>query len=364
MNLQPSPNNWLFPKDILQMIEPFAISHRMEGESVLPLICDGQDAACMRLAFVPTQAPVVTSCTGAQRYQLDRDYAWKQADREISIPRHSRIPVITEEQLYRPTGSQQHGQCRDRNNDIYFGPKDEYHQWQLAITYPFDATNLTIPAFNTPTGKLPNIARRLMDSQELTIILLGDSISVGHNASGLCGVAPYQSPFGELFRQAITKRFACPANLINLSVSGKTSQWGLQQVDAVITHKPHLVILGFGMNDASSDCDPKDFQHTTHQIMQTVQRQVPDVEFILISPMTANEQWIAARPALYPLYSQVLGNLQRCGVVLADVLSLWQAMVNLKCYWDLTGNGLNHPNDFGHLLYAQTLWSALTHAIA
>jgi lysophospholipase L1-like esterase len=364
MTPQLSPSDRFCSNAILNLITPFTVSHRMNGESVLPLIRNGQDTAHVRLAFVPTQPPVVTSCTGIKRYQLDRDYFWKSGSRDIYIPLHSVISLITEEQLYQPAGSQQFGQCKDRNNDIFFGPKDEYHQWQLAVTYPFDPENPTIPVFNTPFGKLPNTARRLRDSHELTIVLLGDSISVGHNASGLCGVPPYQPSFCELFRQAICTRFASPANMVNLSVSGKDAQWGLQQVDDVISHKPDLVILGFGMNDASGDCDPKDYQNTIRQIVQAIQQQLPNVEFILISPMTANAQWIAARPSLYPLYNQVLSDLQKCGVALADVLSVWQAIVDLKCYWDLTGNGLNHPNDFGHLLYAQTLWSTLLLATA
>ena len=32
-------------------------------------------------------------------------------------------------------------------------------------------------------------------------------------------------------------------------------------------------------------------------------------------------------------------------------------MLKHKQYWDLTGNGVNHPNDFGHRIYAQVLTS-------
>ena len=37
---------------------------------------------------------------------------------------------------------------------------------------------------------------------------------------------------------------------------------------------------------------------------------------------------------------------------------VWELMKN-KHDLDLTGNGLNHPNDFGHRLYAQTILSVL-----
>ncbi|MEI7733536.1 MAG: hypothetical protein WCO56_28460 [Verrucomicrobiota bacterium] len=39
--------------------------------------------------------------------------------------------------------------------------------------------------------------------------------------------------------------------------------------------------------------------------------------------------------------------------------TLWSQMMERKRYHDLTGNGVNHPNDFGHRLYAQVLLGLL-----
>ena len=38
---------------------------------------------------------------------------------------------------------------------------------------------------------------------------------------------------------------------------------------------------------------------------------------------------------------------------LADLTAVWSEMLERKKDWDLTGNGVNHPNDFGHRVYAQ-----------
>ena len=48
---------------------------------------------------------------------------------------------------------------------------------------------------------------------------------------------------------------------------------------------------------------------------------------------------------------------QRLRTVLPAV---WELMLKNKHDLDLTGNGLNHPNDFGHRLYAQAILSVLT----
>jgi acyl-CoA thioesterase I len=46
-------------------------------------------------------------------------------------------------------------------------------------------------------------------------------------------------------------------------------------------------------------------------------------------------------------------------VALADVTSIWGEFLRLKHDWDQTGNGVNHPNDFGHRVYAQVISTLL-----
>jgi acyl-CoA thioesterase-1 len=58
-------------------------------------------------------------------------------------------------------------------------------------------------------------------------------------------------------------------------------------------------------------------------------------------------------------YRDGLAGLCDDGVVIADVTSLWSALLARKSQYDLSGNGINHPNDFGHRLYAQTILGLL-----
>lgn len=43
----------------------------------------------------------------------------------------------------------------------------------------------------------------------------------------------------------------------------------------------------------------------------------------------------------------------------ADLTSIWNGFLELKHEWDQTGNGVNHPNDFGHRIYAQVITTLL-----
>ena len=58
-------------------------------------------------------------------------------------------------------------------------------------------------------------------------------------------------------------------------------------------------------------------------------------------------------------YRDALAELRHPGVALADMTSIWTTLLEQKQDWDMTGNGVNHPNDFGHRVYAQVLSALL-----
>ena len=45
---------------------------------------------------------------------------------------------------------------------------------------------------------------------------------------------------------------------------------------------------------------------------------------------------------------------------LADVQTVWRKFLQRKSFYDLTGNGVNHPNDYGHRIYASVIPEVLT----
>lgn len=46
-------------------------------------------------------------------------------------------------------------------------------------------------------------------------------------------------------------------------------------------------------------------------------------------------------------------------MAVADVTTLWVELLKRKGFHDLTGNGLNHPNDFGHQVYSEVVLELL-----
>ena len=52
-----------------------------------------------------------------------------------------------------------------------------------------------------------------------------------------------------------------------------------------------------------------------------------------------------------------LKSITRPNVILADITTLWEKLLTRKNFADLSGNNVNHPNDFGHRLYTEVLFT-------
>ena len=197
--------------------------------------------------------------------------------------------------------------------------------------------------------------RSFAPEQPITVILCGDSISAGANASLVTKAPPGCPAYGELTALSLQQHFGSRVKFINHAVGGWTSANGLQQAKEARIGKeaPDLVIIAFGMNDVfQRDADA--YQKNIRGIMDAVRVNAPDAEFILVASMLGNKEW-GMPMEQFPLYRDALAKLCGPGVVLVDMTSMWQSLLERKSFYDLTGNGVNHPNDFGHCVYAETL---------
>ncbi len=213
-----------------------------------------------------------------------------------------------------------------------------------------------MPSFDTRS--LPITLQKLRDRQELSIVLLGDSISTGCNASAWGGGAPFQPPYQDLLVQHLQAHYGAKVKLTNLSVGGQSTPWGITMVDQVALHRPDLVILAFGMNDSASR-SAEEFGQNTAAIIKNTRDILPNTEFILIASMLGNRDWVRLNHDVFPKYRDQLAALCEPGIALADMTSVWNEFLKRKKDSDLTGNGVNHPNDFGHRVYAQVLSALL-----
>jgi acyl-CoA thioesterase-1 len=114
------------------------------------------------------------------------------------------------------------------------------------------------------------------------------------------------------------------------------------------------LIVAYGMNDVGRR-DPKWFAGQAKSLSEKAKSELPDIEIIWVAPMLGNKEWVHTPREMFGVYRDELAKLTGPDAALADLTSVWQTLLVHKHDLDLTGNGLNHPNDFGHRLYAQCI---------
>jgi hypothetical protein len=75
--------------------------------------------------------------------------------------------------------------------------------------------------------------------------------------------------------------------------------------------------------------------------------------------MLGNRDWTRLKHGLFPEYRDALRELCGPGIALVDLTDICAGFLDLMQDWDQTGNGVNHPNDFGHRVYAQVISTLL-----
>lgn len=338
-----------------RVLAPFWKTSRMEGDSLFFIREHAGEPPRASLLFAPERMETVKSATGLVTYEEGKDYTWTPGKREIVLTGGSRIPFKNREEMYPPKGAPQSIEgFRGGDSALFFSEGHVFHDLQAVATYTHrDHWKGYTPRF---AGKdLPGILRKLKSRQPVNLVLFGDSISQGANASELTGAPPHQPIYGKLLASALETRYRSAVRFVNHSLGGMNTDWGVENIGKVAAEKPDLVILAWGMNDASGNMAPEKFGANIRAMMASVRESNPSAEFILVATMTGNPEWTHSSPELYPQYRDTLAGICGKGAVLADLTAVWTELLKYKKFADITGNGVNHPNDFGHRVYAMTL---------
>jgi hypothetical protein len=275
------------------------------------------------------------------------------AGRSIEYVGNRSLPFVNEEDLIVEKKTEHSiANYRDGKRFVLFSEGHFFHDRQLLVDY---ATREPWSGPVPVRQSLPGLTERIQSKRPIAVALLGDSISTGANASGMIGVYPFLPPFYDVFIDRLKAVAGGKVDFSDYSLGGKTSAWGLTQIDRVIAGNPDLILIAFGMNDASGRLTAEKFKSNIQMTMDAARRALPRVEFVLISGMSANAYWNKANPERHLEYGRVLAGLAMPGVAVCDVESVWDYAVERKGFWSMTGNGVNHPNDFGHRIYADCL---------
>ena len=324
---------------------PIWATPSIQNEPLLFIQEDGQTTATAKLLFTPSSGFRITHPDLAMTYIPDKDYVWIPGSRLVTLTVSSRIPFKTQAQMLPPKGSP------NMFGDVLHSEGHFFHDLQVQASY-VTAEKWDGPLPAAATDKLKNTIAKLNAKQALSIVALGDSITEGYNASGFRDLKtpPYQPPYPQLVANTLHDRFGGNVSITNLGQAGSVSSAGFNLLDKVAAAKPDLVIVAYGMNHGENG---DEYGEKIRKLLDAVRNGNPGADVILVASMGGNPRMFPS--PRFDAYRDALKKLEAPGVALADVTSVWSELIKRKRFSDLSGNNVNHPNDFGHRIYAQVI---------
>lgn len=357
--------------DKMHLLAPLWTSPIVYRESAV-LLTDEQGVPTARLAFRAKEILAITSADGSCTWQVGRTATLLDDRVTLQIANPEPVESIKPEQLFPPRDAPQSYRHRvgDPETNLLYAPGAWFHSHNIEVTYVREDVSdddlrqwmgkapALIDAGEEAAIALPRTLDLLRSGQPLKIAISGDSISTGLDASALTSAAPNQPGYPDLIVAQLQALSSSKIELVNRAVAGWSVANGVSDLDELLKHDPDLVIIAYGMNDVGRK-DPQWYRDQTQTLIRRIKEHDAQTEIVLVATMLGNKEWVHTPSEMFPLYRDELKQLTGEGIALADLTEVWTVMLERKHFLDLTGNGLNHPNDCGHRLYAQAILQLL-----
>ena len=326
------------------------------------LLKDDQGAIRARLAYPAQEILQVRSAIGFKEWKQGEHWHLDESRTVLEWIGEPPVPAISMDQLYPPAGSPNSYKHRvgSPEHNLLYAPGKWFHERNIEITYRRQDSD-RLGNLKTPR-QLEKTLDKLRRKSRLVLAVSGDSISTGLDASATTLTIPNQSGYPELVAAQLTRDFGAPIELVNRSVAGWSIANGVEDLDKLLDSKPDVMIVAYGMNDVGRR-DPDWFAKQARLLQERAKARLPELEILWVAPMLGNREWVHTPREMFFAYRDALQGVVQDGESLVDLTEIWQQLLERKHDLDLTGNGLNHPNDFGHRLYAQAILESLSRRI-
>ncbi|MBE7045570.1 MAG: GDSL family lipase [Ruminococcaceae bacterium] len=204
------------------------------------------------------------------------------------------------------------------------------------------------------------------------IAFLGDSVTQGALRGGIDLEMVYHNQLKKMIEVLFP---GVPVDMINAGIGGTTAGFAVERIDRdIISKKPDLCVVAFGLNDNDVKTeDPlKTFADNLRAIFTKLQEN--DIEIIFMTENMMNDEIIeAAIEPQYREYADVTCERQNngwmdtfmeetrkvsaeFGIPVCDCYAKWKKLrENGVRTTRLLINGINHPNQAMHKLFAYSL---------
>ena len=265
------------------------------------------------------------------------DYTVDYDKGEIQRTFNSSIPDYAKHILYGKKDFD-HTKFTDFSNHPYFIWVDYVTQNGERLAQPNDQSKYLV-----------NFRKKLETGKPVTIVSYGNSITAGGEASTT--ELRFQFIYGNYLKSIFPN---ANFTIEDVSIPGYSSKQGIEWWDTYIGKtSPDLVLVGWGMNDHNiGGNSPEQLRKNLVKLVGMIKER-KNAEVILYSSFSPNNDWHFGTHSmeLYAAATKQAALEANCAYV--DVFNTWVKVFKRKDQSSLLGNNINHPNDFGHWLYAQ-----------
>ncbi|MBQ1848667.1 MAG: SGNH/GDSL hydrolase family protein [Clostridia bacterium] len=327
------------------------------NETVWPVDLDGEGDVRIPLLYRADKIISVTDTRLERVFEEGADYVLDGGD--LVIKRGGNMSLTKKSEFFLDRiqeGSPFQIGCTE-GGWLFFAEGDQITKKQYAVTYGHsDEWSGFIPQ---KTKKLPKTREKIIKKTPFGFAFFGDSITYGCNSSGMAeiNVPPYAPIWPEMTVESLRMR-GIDVSYINRAVGGMGSAWGAEKCGELFGRdKFDLFLIAFGMNDGVNTY----FYDNTVKMIEAALKINPDCEFLLVSTMLPHK--LAAgfyrdQPGQQAILEKIC-NEYGDKAELVPMTEVHKALLTKKRYYDMTGNNVNHPNDFLASVYAQTILEVL-----
>ena len=316
-----------------------------------------------RLLFNASKIEKIENPSTGKVFTEGVDYTHAPGSCIIELTENSSIPFIPDSVIH-PTENLRIHPEKNANaignaangGYLLFNNQNFFALNQVEVTYTAQ-NNDFVSGLDAQRDRLVRVRAKLATREMLKITLHGDSISQGYNSTKFTGTPPYNPCYMEQVCAALP---VSPC-FINHALSGKGVKYSRSIKEQWINDAPDLMVIAYGMNNFSST-PVGEFLEEVSWIMEENSKISPDTEYIIVTPMTGNYEWKPTLPGPDLEYGNAMRRFVEnspVNVALADVQKIWLKLLERKGFYDLSGNGVNHPNDYGHRVYASVILELL-----
>jgi len=228
-----------------------------------------------------------------------------------------------------------------------------------------------------------DVFEKLRNGENVHIVFYGDSMTSGWSASGgktdvytaandgtteSAGLnfAPYAPNWMTMFIEGLKKEYPdATITWENLSLGGKDSAWGLAnfgaRFDLLSNKNVDLFLIGWGINDNGAGNTVNEFKANQQGIVDAVRAKCSDVSILFYGANCTNVDSKMYDKETLLGYENANKEIAAAtdNAAATNLTSIFMDIAERKEACDMLSNNLNHANDFGCRIYAQTMLAAM-----